>query len=130
MTTIDPAVLGQLTSTKNVSLTTFRKNGDPVATPVGSVVSEGTLYILSYPDTGKLKRLRTNARVIVAPCDSSGRIPEGAPRVEATAKVLDHEETKLAYRAMARKTVLARLARVWFALRRKPDPWIGIAVTF
>jgi uncharacterized protein len=127
---MEPATLDQLTRTKNVSLTTFRKNGDPVATPVGSVVSDGTLYVLSYPDTGKLKRLHNNTRVIVAPCDSAGRIPEGAPRLEGTAKVLDHDETKVAYRAMARKTVLARLARVWFALLRKRDPWIGIAVTF
>jgi PPOX class probable F420-dependent enzyme len=122
--------LDQLTRAKNVSLTTFRANGEPVATPVGSVVSGGTLYVLSYPDTGKLKRLRTDTRVLVAPCDSAGRVAEGAPRVEGTAKVLDHDETKVAYRAMARKTALARLARVWFALLRKRDPWIGIAVTF
>jgi PPOX class probable F420-dependent enzyme len=127
---MNPETLDQLTKTKNVSLTTFRKNGDPMATPVGSVVSDGTLYVLSSPNTGKLKRLRTDTRVIVAPCDSTGRIPEGAPRVEGIAEVLDYDETKVAYRAMARKTVLARLARVWFALLRRRDPWIGNAVRF
>lgn len=114
----------------NVRLTTFRKDGSPVATPVGGVVSDNTLYILSYADTGKLKRLRNNSRVTVAPCDSAGTVPAGAATVEGVGRILDAAETLHAYRLMARKTPLARLVHAWYAVRRKPDPWVGVEVTF
>ncbi|MEV6235298.1 PPOX class F420-dependent oxidoreductase [Lentzea sp. NPDC051838] len=125
MTTLD-----QLAKSSNVSLTTFRKDGTPVATPVGGVVADGTLYILSYANTGKLKRLRNNPKVIVAPCDSAGRIPAGAENLEGTARILDKQETEHAYQLMARKTPLARLARAWYVIRRKQDPWVGVEVKF
>ena len=124
------AAIAGLAKSFNVSLTTFRKDGRPVATPVGGVVSDNTLYILSYADTGKLKRLRNNSRVTVAPCDSAGVLPAGALTIEGVGRILDVDETKRAYRLMARKTPLARLAHAWYAVRRKPDPWVGVEVTF
>ncbi|WP_165956635.1 PPOX class F420-dependent oxidoreductase [Kribbella antibiotica] len=122
--------IDRIAKSSNVLLTTFRKDGRPVATPVGGVVSNGRLYILSYSNTGKLKRLRNDAHVVVAPCNSVGTIPPDADSLEGAARVLDREETKHAYRLMARKNPLARLARAWYAVRRKPDPWVGIEVTF
>lgn len=122
--------IAAMVKSHNVSLTTFRKDGRPVATPVGGVVSDNTLYILSYTDTGKLKRLRNNSRVTVAPCDSAGVLPAGAQIIEGAGRILDEAETRKAYRLMARKTPLARLAHAWYAVRRKPDPWVGIEVTF
>ncbi|WP_394619714.1 PPOX class F420-dependent oxidoreductase [Lentzea sp. JNUCC 0626] len=122
--------LDTIAKSSNVSLTTFRRDGTPVATPVGGVVDAGKLYVLSYANTGKLKRLRANSRVVVAPCDSAGRIPAGAQHLHGTGRILDRDETERAYRLMARKTPLARLARAWYALRRKKDPWVGVEVTF
>ncbi|MEV6236599.1 PPOX class F420-dependent oxidoreductase [Lentzea sp. NPDC051838] len=122
--------LDQLAKSSNVSFTTFRKDGTPIATPVGGVVSDGKLYILSYAGTYKLKRLSNNPRVIVAPCDSAGRLPAGAQRIEGTGRILDRAETEKAYQLMARKTPLARLAKAWYFLRRKQEPWVGVEVTF
>ncbi|WP_432948659.1 PPOX class F420-dependent oxidoreductase [Kribbella sp. CA-253562] len=122
--------LDRIAKSSTVLLTTFRRNGTPVATPVGGVVDDGKLYILSYSNTGKLKRLRNNPRVVVAPSNSAGTVPADAERLEGTGRVLDREETTHAYRLMARKTPLARLARAWYTLRRKPDPWVGIEITF
>ncbi|MFI5614887.1 PPOX class F420-dependent oxidoreductase [Amycolatopsis sp. NPDC051903] len=122
--------LDQLARSMNVSLTTFRKDGTPVSTPVGGVVGDGKLYILSYPNTGKLKRLRNNSRVTVAPCNSAGVLSAGARTIEGAGRILDTEETKRAYRLMARKMPLARLARAWYVVRGKKEPWTGIEVTF
>ncbi|MFC0111899.1 hypothetical protein [Kibdelosporangium aridum] len=83
----------------------------------------------SRSNTGKLKRLRNNSRVIVAPCNSAGTIPPGAESIEGTGRILDTEETHKAYKLMARKTPLARLARAWYVIRRKPEPWVGIEAT-
>ncbi|MET9224260.1 PPOX class F420-dependent oxidoreductase [Lentzea sp. NPDC003310] len=122
--------LDQLAKSSTVSLTTFRRDGTPVATPVGGVVSGDALYVLSYAGTGKLKRLRNNPRVVVAPCDNAGRIPADGRSIEGTARVLDREETERAYRLMARRTPLARLAKAWYTIRRRQDPWVGVEVTF
>jgi PPOX class probable F420-dependent enzyme len=122
--------IDRIAKSSNVSVTTFRKNGTPVATPVGGVVNDGKLYILSYANTGKLTRLGNNSRVIVAPCNSAGTIPPGAESIEGTGRILDSDETKKAYKLMARKTPLARLARAWYVVRGKRDPWVGVEVTF
>ena len=63
--------LQQIASGKYVSLTTFRRNGSPVATPVGALVSDGVLYVLTPPDTGKVKRIRRNSIVGIAPCTAN-----------------------------------------------------------
>ncbi|MEV6650887.1 PPOX class F420-dependent oxidoreductase [Streptomyces sp. NPDC051219] len=81
--------LEELARSPYVSLTTFRRDGTPVATPVW-VVSDGTeLYVWTKTDSWKVKRIRNNSRVTVAPCDVRGRIPEGTQAVEGTARLLD-----------------------------------------
>ena len=60
-----------------VSLTTFRRTGVPVATPVWAAPDGHTLVVWTRGDSGKVKRLRHTSRVTVAPCDVRGR-PQGA----------------------------------------------------
>jgi uncharacterized protein len=60
-----------------VSLTTFRRTGVPVATPVWAAPDGDTLVVWTRADSGKVKRLRHTPRVTVAPCDVRGRT-EGA----------------------------------------------------
>jgi hypothetical protein len=57
-------------------------------------------------------------------------VPAGASTIEGVGRILDVEETRRAYRLMARKTPLARVVHAWYAVRRKPDPWVGIEVNF
>jgi PPOX class probable F420-dependent enzyme len=56
-----------------VSLTTFRRTGTPVATPVWAAPEGDALVVWTRTDSGKVKRLRHTARVTVAPCDFRGR---------------------------------------------------------
>jgi len=58
------AILGQ----KYISLTTFRKNGVAVATPVWFGEEANKLYVMTRSDMGKTKRIRNNPQVRVAPC--------------------------------------------------------------
>ncbi|GAA3434126.1 nitroimidazol reductase NimA-like FMN-containing flavoprotein (pyridoxamine 5'-phosphate oxidase superfamily) [Kutzneria kofuensis] len=60
------------------------------------MVSDDTLYILSYADTGKLKLLRNNSLVTVAPCNSAGTLPAGAMTIKGTGRILDVVETRKA----------------------------------
>jgi uncharacterized protein len=61
-----------------VSLTTFRRTGTPVATPVWAAPDGETLVVWTRADSGKVKRLRHTARVTVAPCDFRGRVDGSA----------------------------------------------------
>jgi PPOX class probable F420-dependent enzyme len=67
-------------------LTTFRRSGDPVPTPVWFGLSQGRAYVRTGADVGKVKRIRANPRVTVTPCTVRGK-PLG-PVAEGRARVL------------------------------------------
>ena len=71
-----------------VSLTTFRRDGTPVPTPVWfAPLADGRLAVVTEAHSGKRKRLRNDARCTVAACDVRGRV-HGA-EVEARAEVAE-----------------------------------------
>ena len=55
-----------------VRLTTFRRDGTPVSTPVNVARSGDRLFFRTYEQAGKFKRLRNNPRVLVAPSNARG----------------------------------------------------------
>ena len=75
-----------------ISLTTFKRNGTGVATPVWVMRDGDHLYVITESESGKAKRLRNFSRVMIAPCDMRGRV-EG-PSVDATAELLDDAGTE------------------------------------
>ena len=63
---------------KYISLTTFRRSGDPVSCPVWVVpVSDGRIGFWTAMGSGKTKRLRNDPRVTVQPSDVRGRVIAG-----------------------------------------------------
>jgi PPOX class probable F420-dependent enzyme len=98
--TIDPEQGFQsLSGHKYCLLTTFRKSGDPVPTPVWFGLAEGRVYVSSEAAVGKVKRIRNNPRVRVAPATFRGR-PLGPP-IEGRARILAASESEPAERAIA-----------------------------
>ena len=83
-----------------VSLTTFRRTGVPVATPVWAAPDGESLIVWTRADSGKVKRLRHTTRVTVAPCDVRGRVK--GPAVEGTAEFVDRDEWPHAIAALRR----------------------------
>ena len=55
-----------------INLTTYRKNGDPVSTPVTFCRLDGKLYVITGKTSWKIKRLQRNAEVQLTPCDWNG----------------------------------------------------------
>lgn len=80
-------------------LTTYRKSGDPVPTPVWFGLANGKLYFHSEANVGKIKRIRNNPRVRVAPCTVRGK-PLGPP-AEGHARILAPDEEEKADRVIA-----------------------------
>jgi hypothetical protein len=95
---MDPA----LQTARYINLTTFRKDGREVATPVWCAMANGKLCFYTVANSGKVKRIRATQRVKVAPSDGRGK-PLGAWS-EGTARILtDPAEAARVYRAMAAK---------------------------
>lgn len=115
-----------------VSLTTYRKNGTPVATPVWAAAEGDVLYVWTRSDSWKVKRLRNNGKVAVTVCDVRGRIAEGASGAEGTAKLLDEDGTRAVRKLLARKYTWKFWLVDWPATvaRLGKRPHTGIAITF
>lgn len=125
--TADP--FERVRAAKYVLLTTFKRDGTPVPTPVWAVpveTPEGrAIRIWTSRRTGKVKRVRNSGRVEVAPCTVRGK-PLGAT-VAGTARLLDADGSRETVKALRKKYgVLARLLTVRVE-RRLPD-FIGIEV--
>ena len=75
-----------------VSLTTYRRNGEGVPTPVwvarDETESGDALVVTTVEGSGKVERLRNDSRVTLRPCNRSGRVADDAPSVEGTAEVV------------------------------------------
>jgi uncharacterized protein len=125
------SILEEIGRSRYVSLTTYRKDGTAVATPVWHVVNGGELLVVSDADAGKVKRIRNNSHVVVTVCDFRGKIAPSAPSVEGTARLLDEADTQTGRALLAGKYVLSRwgnrFAKILHVRRRAV---IGIAVTF
>ena len=77
-----------------VSLTTFRKSGEPVSTPVW-VGRDGDALIVTTPETsGKVKRIRNSERVEVRPCNRMGRVEEGTESIAGVARLLTDDKDR------------------------------------
>lgn len=78
---------------KYVLLTTFRRDGTPVATPVWAVpLKDGSFGFWTSSESGKAKRLAHTSRVTVQPCDARGRVKSGTEPVEATVRLVSGPE--------------------------------------
>lgn len=86
---------------KYVSLTTFRRDGTPVSTPVWFVSENGNLLVETDGDSYKAKRIRRNENVTVTPCNAMGRTTGEV--ISARATILPAEELPRVERLLHRK---------------------------
>ena len=93
---------------KYISLTTFRKTGAGVATPVWFGEDDGKLYVMTISKMGKVKRVRNNPQVQVAPCTIRGKVT--GDQFAATARLLPLEDF-----ARARKTITRKYWLAWIS---------------
>jgi uncharacterized protein len=114
--TIPPTIRGQ----KYISLTTVRKNGTKVATPVWFGEDGDKLYVMTRSDMGKVKRIRNNPLVEVAACTMRGNVT--GDKLFAQARILPPEEHAHARQTINRKYWAARLPLIW----RRTDTYLEL----
>lgn len=78
---------------KYILLTTFRRDGTPVSTPVWAVpLDGGAVGFYTSSGSGKAKRLAHTQRVTVQPSDARGKVKAGTQAADATARVVTGPE--------------------------------------
>jgi hypothetical protein len=102
--------LDEIKSEKYISLETYRKNHQPVRTPVWFVVKDDLVYIVTRSKTGKVKRLQNNLKVKFALCSIKGKII--GEWISGTAKILTDNEIKYAVKMRDKKYgFMAKIAK-------------------
>jgi uncharacterized protein len=114
MTTLD-----SLTDQKTVLLTTYKRDGTPVGTPVNLAVEGDVAYFRTWDTAWKARRLRHNQDVTVAPSTQSGKVT--GPAMPGRTRLLEGEEARHAARLIAGKHPLLQrvLVPVFHRLTRK-----------
>ena len=79
--------------TRYIALTTYRRDGRPVTTPVWAAPINGNLYVVTARSTGKVRRLRATDRVRFAPSNMNGRRILGAWH-EGSGRVVEDEQRR------------------------------------
>lgn len=119
--------LASFASQGTVLLTTFRRDGTPVGTPVSIVVDGDRAYVRTYARAGKMKRIARQPAVEVRASTFLGR-PTGEP-VRARARVLDGGRSRYPSRLLARKHPLLHGLLVPLAHRLRREQTIHLELT-
>ena len=126
-----------LSDERYMSLTTFRRDGTPVATPVWvTPFGGGSVAFWTSSGSGKAKRLAHTQRVTVQPSDARGRVKPGTESIEATARLVEGEELEQIRREVKAKygfqtRITKALATIGGILKRNRIPYgdRGVIVT-
>jgi PPOX class probable F420-dependent enzyme len=95
------ALLAQFEGQKHLSIETYRRNGEPVRTPVWFIEDGAVFYVRTAVSTGKYKRIRNNPSVRIAPCDSRGNVK--GEWLSAEASIAPEPEFERVYRLLRKK---------------------------
>lgn len=100
--------LFQINKQGYISLETYRQNGMGVKTPVWFVIMDHMLYVRTDADSWKVKRIRRNSHVKIAPCTYDGKVLGDWVEGEATI-ITDQNLTKQISQAQTKKYGLLKL---------------------
>lgn len=121
------ATFANIADGKYVSLTTFKKDGTPVATPLWGARDGDRLLVWTTTDSWKVKRIKRNPSVTIAPCSARGKVEGDA--VEGVAEIMDAAGTEKARSAISSKYgILGWLTVKGSSLRRGKSGTVGISI--
>jgi PPOX class probable F420-dependent enzyme len=111
-----------------ISVTTYRRDGSPVATPVWAAQDGDAVVFWTPADSWKIKRIRHNPEVSVAGCDLRGKLR--TEQVKGRAEVLDAAETERVRGLLRRKYgLMGRITLLGSKLRRGSTGTVGVRIT-
>ncbi len=121
----DDTAFATLSVARTALLTTFRRDGCGVATPVGIGIADGKAYFTTREGTGKVKRIARDPEVALAPCTYRGRVTGTV--IAGMARRLEGDEAERG-RAALYGTIWRRLfGQLWVLIARlsgAKDRWV------
>ena len=93
--------LSHLSNFKYVNIETFKKNGSGVRTPIWFIIYQGIIYFRTDSKSGKVKRIRNNLHVRIAPCDIRGNLKGNW--FDCKAKFADSKESSIVFSMIDKK---------------------------
>jgi PPOX class probable F420-dependent enzyme len=107
--------VGQFAQAKYMNLETFRKSGVGVRTPVwfAQLTGKAIFYVYSEADAGKVKRIRNNPKVRIAPCNFRGTVT--GDWVDARARICEADEHSQGQQLIRRKYGWQKMIGDFFA---------------
>ena len=111
------AGFGPLEGSTTALLTTFRRGGEAVGTPLSIALSGGKAYFVTAADSGKARRLAHTDRVTLAPCTVAGKVT--GPTVHGRARRLDPDERRQVARSLLRPSGPLFWSLVMYRLKGK-----------
>jgi uncharacterized protein len=127
-----------LADEKYIALTTFKRDGTPMTSPVWVVpVDDGRFGFWTSSTSGKAKRLRNDPKVTVQPCNGRGKVKEGTAPQDGTARTVtegadfDQIQTKVKAKYGVQVTISRWLSRVGAFFKRRKQPYgdTGVVIT-
>jgi PPOX class probable F420-dependent enzyme len=117
--------LTQFIEPRYLNLQTYRRTGQAVATPVWFAIDRDVIYVYTLATAGKVKRIRNNPRVKIAPCNARGAV--NGVWVDATARIVEERDAAQAHGLLVAKYGwMKRLADLFRKIRPKPRAVIAI----
>jgi PPOX class probable F420-dependent enzyme len=122
---------------KYLALTTFKRNGTPVTSPVWAApIDDGKIGFWTSSGSGKAKRLAHTSKAIVQPCDARGRVKAGTSPTEATAVLVTGPQLEgIRTKVKAKYGVMVPISRFFGTIggiiKRKKIPYgdRGVVIT-
>jgi len=108
--------ISELAGMKYINLETYKKNGQPVRTPVWFVIYNEKIYLRTDSNSGKVKRIMNNQNVSIAACDLLGKIK--AEWIKGTAKIANDVDPKIINTLINKKySFIQSFIRIMYKLR-------------
>ncbi len=119
----------RLAVSQYISLTTYKKDGTAVPTPVWVSRAGNKLFVLTDAQAGKVKRIRNRGHVVLAPCDARGG-SQGAS-VDASARLVEDlaEIAKIDTLHKAKYGIQYRAMGLFTKVFRRGSTNVGIELT-
>jgi hypothetical protein len=119
--------LSDLSKFKYITIETFRKNGAGVRTPIWFIIYQVLIYFRTDVNSGKIKRIRNNPHVRIAPCDIRGNLKGNW--FDGKVKFADSTESSITYSMIDKKYgFITTLIRIFNKIRRTNPVVIAISI--
>jgi PPOX class probable F420-dependent enzyme, Rv2061 family len=119
--------LSDLSKFKYITIETFRKNGAGVRTPIWFIIYQGLIYFRTDVNSGKVKRIRNNPHVRIAPCDIRGNLKGNW--FDGKVKFADLAESSITHSMIDKKYgFITTLIRIFNKIRRTNPVVIAISI--